>query len=242
MFDENKNQASVWNLSTCWEASENSSHVEHDFTNNSHLTGKQQKMARFLTKSSTGWKLGWIFLKFPSGRWRRTLPPLTDWIWMKLWPGGSHGVWAMPRVVFIFSSLLHRWLLLDSSSSILSSADRSCRVKRGQTWVRWSPFKGAHLWLASEARFLPLSAVCVSLPSARPPLSLRSPLQICNASPDPPAWSPGQKVTLETTDESKQNELWPSLTFCSKAVASCSTFTSLNFRSFICRLESPEEE
>lgn len=37
-----------------------------------------------------------------------------------------YGVCAMPRLDFNFSSLLVRWLLFDSSSSILSSADRNC--------------------------------------------------------------------------------------------------------------------
>lgn len=45
-----------------------------------------------------------------------------------------YGVCAMPRLDFIFSSLFERWLLLDSSSSTLSSADRSCRVKGGWGW------------------------------------------------------------------------------------------------------------
>lgn len=40
----------------------------------------------------------------------------------------GYGVGAMPRLDFIFSSLLDRWLLFDSSSSTLSSADRSCWV------------------------------------------------------------------------------------------------------------------
>lgn len=44
--------------------------------------------------------------------------------------GRCYGVCAMPRLDFIFSSLLARWLLFDSSSSILSSADRNYWVKR----------------------------------------------------------------------------------------------------------------
>lgn len=40
----------------------------------------------------------------------------------------------------------------------------------------------------------PLSGVCVSLPSARPPLALRSLLQTCSASPDPRVGSPGNKI------------------------------------------------
>ena len=40
----------------------------------------------------------------------------------------SYGVGAVPRVDFILSSLLDKWLLLDSNSSTLSSAERSCHV------------------------------------------------------------------------------------------------------------------
>lgn len=40
--------------------------------------------------------------------------------------GRGHGVWAIPRLDFIFSSRFERWLLFDSSSSTLSSAERNC--------------------------------------------------------------------------------------------------------------------
>lgn len=39
----------------------------------------------------------------------------------------------MPRLDFIFSSLLDKWLLFDSSSSTLSSADRNCFHEREET-------------------------------------------------------------------------------------------------------------
>lgn len=41
-----------------------------------------------------------------------------------------YGVCAMPRLDLIFSSRLERWLLFDSSSSTLSSADRNYGAKK----------------------------------------------------------------------------------------------------------------
>lgn len=53
-----------------------------------------------------------------------------------------YGVCAMPRLDFIFSSLLERWLLFDSSSSTLSSAERNYqRVEREHTAIKTEPVK-----------------------------------------------------------------------------------------------------
>lgn len=82
------------------------------------------------------------FLRLLSGRWKINPKMQDDSKWSGGfgrreggvdWGGGVfYGVCAMPRLDFIFSSLLERWLLFDSSSSTLSSADRNYRVKRGE--------------------------------------------------------------------------------------------------------------
>uniref|UniRef100_A0A6Q2Z161 tRNA wybutosine-synthesizing protein 5 n=1 Tax=Esox lucius TaxID=8010 RepID=A0A6Q2Z161_ESOLU len=53
-------------------------------------------------------------------------------------PCHSQGVDAVVRLAFILSSRLERWLLFDSSSSILSSADRNChqgKTKKNQKTI-----------------------------------------------------------------------------------------------------------
>lgn len=46
------------------------------------------------------------------------------------------GLVAFPRPTFIFSSRLFKWLLLASSSSTLSNAERSCRETENKPGVR----------------------------------------------------------------------------------------------------------
>lgn len=103
---------------------------------------------------------------------------------------GRYGVGAKPRLDFIFSSLLFRWLLLDSSSSILSSADRSCLGgKAGERQPE--PLRPA--WNRGRNLRLPLSAASSSPPSARPPPSPRSLLKTCSESRGPPGGLPAHR-------------------------------------------------
>lgn len=170
-----------------------SGHVEHDLKN-SHPTGKQQQnMARFWTKYSVKTRLN--FLKVSIRQVEEN--PLHQTVARRVLRGLGHaagGLHLLQPLAQVAVAGLQLFDLIQRRSQL-----------QGQTRTKLSQrtsVKAAHLWLASEANFLPLSAVCVSPPSARPPPSLRSPLQICNASPDPPAWSPGQEATRETTDGS----------------------------------------
>lgn len=122
----------------------------HDATKISHHTENKQKWHVASVDIITKLLLFlFFFLRLLSGRWKRnpwmqedSFPsdqPVLDKRWIDLL--SFYGVCAMPRLDFIFSSLLERWLLFDSSSSTLSSADRNYRIERRQNVWRLKPVR-----------------------------------------------------------------------------------------------------
>lgn len=122
----------------------------HDATKISHHTENKQKWHVASVDIITKLLLFlFFFLQLLSGRWKRnpwmqddSFPsdqPVLDKRWIDLL--SFYGVCAMPRLDFIFSSLLERWLLFDSSSSTLSSADRNYRIERRQNVWRLKPVR-----------------------------------------------------------------------------------------------------
>lgn len=121
----------------------------HDATKISHHTENKQKWHVASVDIITKLLLFlFYFLQLLSGRWKRNpwmqddsfpsdQPVLDKRRWIDLL--SFYGVCAMPRLDFIFSSLLERWLLFDSSSSTLSSADRNYRIERRQNVWRLKP-------------------------------------------------------------------------------------------------------
>lgn len=178
----------------------------HDATKISHHTENKQKWHVASVDIITKLLLFlFFFLRLLSGRWKRnpwmqedSFPsdqPVLDKRWIDVL--SFYGVCAMPRLDFIFSSLLERWLLFDSSSSTLSSADRNYRIERRQNVWRLKPVLKCYNGCFAVWETLPLSAFSVSPPSARPPPSLRSLLQTCIAPPDLQVWSPGNQKKRE---------------------------------------------
>lgn len=172
----------------------------HDATKISHHTENKQKWHVASVDIITKLLLFlFYFLRLLSGRWKRNpwmqedsfpsdQPVLDKRRWIDVL--SFYGVCAMPRLDFIYSSLLERWLLFDSSSSTLSSADRNYRIERRQNVWRLKPVLKCYNGCFAVWETLPLSAFSVSPPSARPPPSLRSLLQTCIAPPDLQVWSP----------------------------------------------------
>lgn len=133
----------------------------HKATNNSHLTKNRQRNGTLLVGVLFLYSVDMItmILLFLQVAMRQTKEKL------KMQDGSSpsdelvvdtegtvdmwrhfYGVCAIPRLDFIFSSLLERWLLLDSSSSTLSSADRNSLCN-----FRFSAFSSSSTFSAFSA-------------------------------------------------------------------------------------------